>query len=120
MLEATGAHPGRRARDHLRILAQVTSVPDRRVADVRVLCASGAVLVLEIIAGRLLAPYVGVSQETFTAVIGVVLAGIEGHDLRAVGALLKVPEGTVKSRLFLARQRLRALLTCSADDPKSR
>lgn len=50
----------------------------------------------------------------------VVLAGIEGHDLRAVGALLKVPEGTVKSRLFLARQRLRELLTCSADDPQSR
>ena len=34
VLEATGAHPGRRARDHLRILAQVTGVPDRRVADV--------------------------------------------------------------------------------------
>ena len=31
VLEATGAHPGRRARDHLRILAQVTGVPDRRV-----------------------------------------------------------------------------------------
>ena len=34
VLEATGAHPGRRARDHLRILAQVTGVPDGRVADV--------------------------------------------------------------------------------------
>lgn len=52
--------------------------------------------------------------------IVVVLAGIEGHDLRAVGALLKVPEGTVKSRLFLARQRLRELLTCSVDDLKDR
>ena len=37
---------------------------------------SGAVLVLEILAGRLLAPYVGVSIETYTAVIGTVLAGI--------------------------------------------
>jgi spermidine synthase len=37
---------------------------------------SGAVLVLEILAGRLLAPYVGVRLETYTAVIGVVLAGI--------------------------------------------
>jgi ABC-2 type transport system ATP-binding protein len=34
VLEATGAHPGRRARDHLRILAQVTGVPDERVAEV--------------------------------------------------------------------------------------
>ena len=38
--------------------------------------ASGAVLVLEIMAGRLLAPYVGISLETFTGVIGTVLAGI--------------------------------------------
>jgi spermidine synthase len=37
---------------------------------------SGAVLVLEILAGRLLAPYVGVRLETYTAVIGTVLAGI--------------------------------------------
>ena len=38
--------------------------------------ASGSVLVLETLAGRLMAPYVGVSLETFTGVIGVVLAGI--------------------------------------------
>jgi RNA polymerase sigma-70 factor (ECF subfamily) len=50
----------------------------------------------------------------------VVLAGIEGHDLRAVSGLLGVPEGTVKSRLFLARKRLKELLTCSVDDQKSR
>lgn len=37
---------------------------------------SAAVLVLEILAGRLLAPYVGVSLETFTGIIGVILAGI--------------------------------------------
>lgn len=42
--------------------------------------SSAAVLVLEILAGRLLAPYVGVSLETYTAIIGTVLAGI------AVGA----------------------------------
>jgi ABC-2 type transport system ATP-binding protein len=34
VLEATGFHPGRRARDHLRILAQVTGVPRRRVDEV--------------------------------------------------------------------------------------
>lgn len=35
-----------------------------------------------------------------------VLAGIEGYGLRQVAALLGLPEGTVKSRLFLARKRL--------------
>lgn len=38
--------------------------------------SSAAVLVLEILAGRLMAPYVGVTLETFTGIIGVVLAGI--------------------------------------------
>ena len=37
----------------------------------------------------------------------VVLASIEGHDLNAVAQLLGIPPGTVKSRLFLARQQLK-------------
>jgi hypothetical protein len=41
---------------------------------------SAAVLVIEIIASRLMAPYVGISLETYTGIIGTVLAGI------AVGA----------------------------------
>jgi len=41
-----------------------------------VFLTSAAVLVLEILAGRLLAPYVGVTLETFTGIIGTVLAGI--------------------------------------------
>ncbi len=49
-------------------------------AKALVFFASGAVLVLEILAGRLMAPYVGVSLETFTSIIGTMLAGI------AVGA----------------------------------
>jgi spermidine synthase len=49
---------------------------DPRLAGTLVFLASGAVLVLEILAGRLLAPYVGVSQATFTGIIGVVLTGI--------------------------------------------
>jgi MFS family permease len=44
--------------------------------------ASGAVLVLEILSVRLLAPYVGLTLETTTSIIGAVLAGI------AVGAAL--------------------------------
>lgn len=45
-------------------------------ARVLVFTTSAAVLVLEILAGRLMAPYVGVSLETFTAIIGTILAGI--------------------------------------------
>jgi spermidine synthase len=41
-----------------------------------VFLTSAAVLVLEILAGRLLAPYVGVTLETWTGIIGTVLAGI--------------------------------------------
>jgi len=41
-----------------------------------VFLASFSVLVIEIVAGRILAPYVGVSLYTWTSVIGVVLAGI--------------------------------------------
>jgi len=34
MLEATGFHPGRRARDHLRVLAGAADIPGRRVDEV--------------------------------------------------------------------------------------
>ena len=34
MLEATGFHPGRRARDHLRVIADASGVPSRRVDEV--------------------------------------------------------------------------------------
>jgi RNA polymerase sigma-70 factor (ECF subfamily) len=44
----------------------------------------------------------------------VVLAGIEGHDMHEVSALLEVPEGTVKSRLFLARKQLKERLSWMA------
>jgi RNA polymerase sigma-70 factor (ECF subfamily) len=39
-----------------------------------------------------------------------VLAGIEEHNTREVAGLLGLSEGTVKSRLFRARQRLKELL----------
>jgi RNA polymerase sigma-70 factor (ECF subfamily) len=39
-----------------------------------------------------------------------ILAGIEGHDIREVAHLLQVPEGTVKSRLFHARERMKESL----------
>ena len=46
------------------------------VAGLTVFYTSGAVLVLEILALRLLAPYVGATLETYTATIATVLAGI--------------------------------------------
>jgi RNA polymerase sigma-70 factor (ECF subfamily) len=48
-----------------------------------------------------------------------VLSAMEGHDTREVAALLGIPEGTVKSRLFLGRrqlaERLRWLVTDSRE-----
>jgi RNA polymerase sigma-70 factor (ECF subfamily) len=50
----------------------------------------------------------------------VVLAGIQEHDLREVARLLDRPEGTVKSRLFLARQQLKELLQWTISDTPRR
>lgn len=52
--------------------------------------------------------------------IVVVLAGIEGHDIEEVARLFGLPHGTVKSRLFLARQRLKEHLQCTLSDPRTR
>lgn len=54
------------------ILAPMPSL----VAGFVVFVTSAAVLVLEILAARMLAPYVGVTLETYTGIIGTVLAGI--------------------------------------------
>src|SRR3990172_8773760 len=51
-------------------------------ANIVVFIASFCTLVIELVAGRILAPYVGVSLYTWTSIIGVVLAGI------SVGAYL--------------------------------
>ena len=54
-----------------------------------VLTSAGG-LVLEIVAGRLLAPYVGMSLYTWTAIIAVVLAGLSlGH---WIGGVLAAPD----------------------------
>ena len=45
-------------------------------AYLTVAVASGCTLVLELVAGRVLAPFVGVSIQTWTSIIAVVLAGI--------------------------------------------
>jgi RNA polymerase sigma-70 factor (ECF subfamily) len=49
----------------------------------------------------------------------VVLAAIEGHDMHEVSALLEVPAGTVKSRLFLARRQLKERLSWMVTSSRS-
>ena len=65
------------------------------LARILVFVTSASILVLEVLAGRLLAPYLGVSLEVFTGIIGVVLAGI------AVGAWAggRLADGTDPTRL---------------------
>ena len=46
----------------------------------------------------------------------VVLVNIEGHNMKEVGALLGVAEGTIKARLFDARQRLKETLKWTIDN----
>ncbi len=48
----------------------------RWVSGVLAFLTAGSVLVMEIVATRLLAPYLGVTLQTYTAIIGTVLAGI--------------------------------------------
>ena len=52
--------------------------------------------------------------------IVLVLASIEGHEVTEVASLLEIPKGTVKSRLFVARQRLKEQLQCPLIDPAAR
>ncbi len=47
-----------------------------------------------------------------------ILAAVEGHNVREVAELLGLPEGTVKSRLHLARRYLAEKLRWTASDTK--
>jgi SAM-dependent methyltransferase len=61
---------------HDRDVARPASPLPPVVAALLTFIATASVLVLEIAAGRLLAPYVGVSLTTYTGIIGAILAGI--------------------------------------------
>jgi RNA polymerase sigma-70 factor, ECF subfamily len=52
--------------------------------------------------------------------VAIVLANLEGHDVDEVARLLALPIGTVKSRLFLARQKLKESLQWMQTDPAKR
>ena len=48
------------------------------------------------------------------------LAGMEGHTIDEIAAMLGIPVGTVKSRIFLARKQLAEKLRCHANTIKAR
>ena len=52
--------------------------------------------------------------------VTIVLAAIEGHDIKEIAALLGLPEGTVKSRLYLARHRLKERLQWTIGHTRTR
>ena len=64
--------------------------------------ASFCTLVIELVAGRVLAPYVGVSLYTWTSIIGVVLAGISGGAYAGGKLADRRPADTTLGWLLLA------------------
>ena len=46
-----------------------------------VFVSSACTLVIELVAGRIMAPYIGVSLYTWTSIIGIVLAGMSPRQL---------------------------------------
>jgi spermidine synthase len=74
----------------------------RPAAAALVFLSSAAVLVLEILAARLLAPYVGVTLETYTAIIGVILAGIAVGSWLGGRAADRVDPGGLLAPLLIA------------------
>jgi hypothetical protein len=61
---------------HANLARELPEAFPQPVAATLVFLAAGAVLMLEILSVRLLAPYVGLTLETTTAIIGAALAGI--------------------------------------------
>ena len=52
--------------------------------------------------------------------IVLLLAGMEGHTIEEVAALLGIPVGTVKSRLFFGKKQLAEKLRCHVKTTKTR
>jgi spermidine synthase len=71
---------------------------------------SGCLLVLEIVAGRMLAPAVGASLYTWTSVIGVVLAGLSIGNYLGGRLADRRPDRTTLSYLYLASALASALI----------
>ncbi len=87
-----------------------------RLPGVFAFLGNGCLLVLELVAGRILAPEVGVSLDTWTAVIGVVLAGLVlGNWLGGILADRR-PGRSVLSLLFLLSAAASALVLAFDSD----
>lgn len=78
--------------------------------------ANGCLLVLELVAGRILAPAVGVSLSTWTAVIGVVLAGFSLGSWLGGEIADRRPGRSVVSLVFLLSAGASALILAFASD----
>ncbi|MBK8268532.1 MAG: fused MFS/spermidine synthase [Planctomycetes bacterium] len=61
-----------------RTIAPSTALLGLIVANATVFTSSFCIMVIELVAGRLIAPFVGSSLYTWTSIIGIVLAGIAG------------------------------------------
>ncbi len=87
-----------------------------RFPEIFAFLGSGSLLVLEIVAGRLIAPSVGVSLYTWTSVIGVVLAGITIGNYLGGKLADQRPSRTVLSMIYLAAAAASALILLFARD----
>jgi spermidine synthase len=67
-----------------------------------VFLASACTMVIELVAGRVLAPYIGVSVYTWTSIIGVVLAGISVGNYLGGRVGDRYPSTLVLSGIFVA------------------
>ena len=74
----TTAEPASTSRDSVHLEAGLTPLQHTWLwqPNLIVFISSACIMILELVAGRIIAPYVGVSLYTWTSVIGVVLAGI--------------------------------------------
>ena len=91
MLEATGLHPGRRARDHLRVLAaaggegRMVFTLDRGFGDIRAYPPGThpGIVVFR------------VDDQSAPAVISAVMELLDGHDLDALAGAITIVQGRV-------------------------
>jgi RNA polymerase sigma-70 factor (ECF subfamily) len=94
----------------------------QRREDVVALDAREGPSIEDELAQRELAEQVGRAVDALPEKLRIVtvLAAIEEQDVREVARLLELPEGTVKSRLHLARKMLAESLRCLVNDSAKR
>jgi MFS family permease len=87
-----------------------------RLPEAFAFLANGSLLVLELVAGRIIAPTVGVSLYTWTAIIGVVLAGLSLGSWLGGKIADRRPGRSVLSLLFLLSAAASALILVFDND----